>query len=96
MHRRVSTIINDPIDAEILSRERWTIELLARETRTAVAKVQQVFLIEYKKLALHAHVKSYLSLLASSSVRVILGAQKAEKAATGGIDDPQRVRNRTD
>jgi len=68
---------DDSIDAQILSQEHSTIESLARETHTAVAKVQEVFLIEYKKLALNAHVKSYLPLLTSSSVRVILAAQNA-------------------
>jgi hypothetical protein len=70
-------MIDDSIDAQILSQEHSTIESLARETHTAVATVQEVFLIEYKKLALHAHVKSYLPLLTSNSVRAILGAQNA-------------------
>ena len=74
-------MINDSIDAQILSQEMKAIELLARETHTAIATVQEVFLIEFKKLALHARVKSYLPLLASNSVRGILGARNAEMAA---------------
>lgn len=70
-------MIDDSMDSELLSQEQWAIELLARETDTPIATVQEVFLIEYRKLAAHAHVKSYLSLLAGNSVRVILGAQNA-------------------
>ena len=71
-------MINDSMDDEILSQEQWAIELLSRETHTAIAKVQEVFLIEYKKLAVNAHIKSYLPLLTGNSVRVILDAQNAE------------------
>ena len=63
---------NDSMDAQILSREQRAIELLARETHTAIAAVQEVFLVEYKRLAEHAHIKSYLPLLACNSVRGIL------------------------
>jgi len=72
-------MINDSMDTQILSQEQWTIELLARETHTAIGTVQEVFLVEYRKLAAHAHIKSFLPLLASNSVRVILDAQKTEK-----------------
>ena len=71
-------MINNSMDAEILSQEQWAIELLSRETHTAIARVQEVFLIEYKKLASNAHIKSYLPLLTGNCVRVILGAQNAE------------------
>ena len=70
-------MINDSMDAQILSQEQWTIEALARDTHTAVAKVQEIFLIEYRKLAVNAYVRSYLPLLTSNSVRVILGAENA-------------------
>jgi hypothetical protein len=43
-------MINDSIDAQILSREQWTLELLAHETCTPIAKVQAAFLSEYKRL----------------------------------------------
>jgi hypothetical protein len=66
------------MDAQLLSQEQRAIEALARDTHTAVAKVQEIFLIEYRKLAVHAHVKSYLPLLTSNSVRVILGTQNAQ------------------
>jgi hypothetical protein len=71
-------MINDSIDTQLLSQEQWAIEALARDTHTAVAKVQEIFLIEYRKLAVNAHVRSYLPLLTSNSVRVILGAQNAQ------------------
>jgi hypothetical protein len=71
-------MINDSMDAQLLSQEQRAIEALARDTHTAVAKVQEIFLIEYRKLAVHAHVKSYLPLLTSNSVRVILGTQNAQ------------------
>jgi hypothetical protein len=64
--------MDESVDSQILSQEQWAIELLARETHTALEKVQEVFLVEYKKLAAHAHIKSYLPLLACNSVRVIL------------------------
>ncbi len=70
-------MMNDSVDAQILSQEKWAIELLASETHTTIAKVQEAFLIEYKKLALNARVKSYLPLLARKSVRVILDAQNS-------------------
>jgi hypothetical protein len=71
-------MINDSMDAQLLSQEQRAIEALARNTHTAVAKVQEIFLIEYRKLAVHAHVRSYLPLLTSNSVRVILGTQNAQ------------------
>jgi hypothetical protein len=71
-------MINDSQDAQILLQEQWSIELLSRETDVAIAKVQEVFLAEYKKLAMNAHIKSYLPLLACNSVRVILDARNAE------------------
>jgi len=70
-------MINDSMDNQLLSQEQWAIELLARETHTAIATVQEVFLIEYRKLAANARVKSFLPLLTSNSVRVILDEQNA-------------------
>ncbi len=64
--------MDELVDSQILSQEQWAIELLARETHTAIGKVQEVFLVEYKKLAAHAHITSYLPLLACNSVRGIL------------------------
>jgi hypothetical protein len=66
-------MINDSMDAQILAQEQWAIELLARETNTAIAKVQEIFLSEYAKIAPDAHVKSFLPLLTSNRVRAILG-----------------------
>jgi hypothetical protein len=71
-------MINESMDAQLLSQEQGAIEALAHDTHTEVAKVQEIFLIEYRKLAVHAHVRSYLPLLTSNSVRVILGAQNAQ------------------
>lgn len=72
-------MINDSMDAQILSQEKWAIEVLARDTHTAIAKVQEIFLIEYRKLAVNARVKSYLPLLTNNSVRAFLNAQKCSK-----------------
>jgi hypothetical protein len=71
-------MINDSIDTQLLSQEQGAIEALARDTHTEVAKVQEIFLIEYRRLAVHAHVRSYLPLLTSNRVRVILGAQNSQ------------------
>lgn len=70
---------NDSMDAQILSQEQWAIELLARETHTAVAAVKEIFLVEYKRLAEHAHIKSYLPLVACNSARGILESVNAGK-----------------
>jgi hypothetical protein len=69
------------IDSQILSQEQWAIELLARETDTPIEKVREVFLVEYKKLAAHAHITSYLPLLACSSARGILESTSASAVA---------------
>ena len=75
---------NGSADAQILLQEQWAIELLARETHTAIAAVQKVFLVEYKRLAEHAHIRSYLSLLTSNSVRGILESLTAGKKSVPG------------
>ena len=62
-------------DSQLLAQEQLSIELLARETHTEIAKVQRIFLIEYRKLAANARVTAYLPLLASNCVRGILEAQ---------------------
>lgn len=61
----------------ILEQERWAIELLARETRTTIAKVQEIFLEEYEKLAEGARIKAFLPLLTGNLVRKILTKQNA-------------------
>jgi len=71
-------MIDDSLDAQILSQEQWSIERLSRETDTAIERVQEVFLAEYRRLAMHAHIRSYLPLLTCNSVRVILDAQNTE------------------
>ena len=68
-------MIDESMDTQILSQEQGTIEALAHDTRTAVAKVQEIFLTEYRKLAANARIRSYLPLLTSNIVRVILGAK---------------------
>lgn len=70
-------MINDSMGLKILVQEERAIERLAHETHTAIAKVQEIFLIEYEKLSVGAHIKSFLPLLASNSVRVILDRQNA-------------------
>jgi len=64
-------------DSALLSQEQWAIELLARETHTEIPQVQEIFLREYKKLAVHARITAYLPLLTCNCVRGILDATKA-------------------
>jgi hypothetical protein len=66
---------NNAADSQLLAQEQWSIELLARETHTEIAKVQQMFLIEYRKLAMNAHITAFLPLLTYNSVRITLDAQ---------------------
>jgi hypothetical protein len=73
---------NDSTDTQILSQEQRAIEALARDTRTAVVKVQEIFLTEYRKLAANARIRSYLPLLTSNSVRTILDAKNAQRPAS--------------
>jgi hypothetical protein len=70
---------NNLKDARILSQARRGIELMAHETHTAIATVQEVYLCEYNRLAAAAHIKSYLSLVASNSARGILERANADK-----------------
>lgn len=70
-------MINDSMGSPILVQEERAIERLAHETHTAVAKVQEIFLIEYEKLSVGAHIKSFLPVLAGNSVRAILDRQNA-------------------
>ena len=77
--------MNDSIEDQILSQERRAIESLACETHTAIAKVQETFLIEYEKLAVNARVKSYLPLLTRKNVRAILDARNARSASPAAI-----------
>jgi hypothetical protein len=78
---------DDSSSANLLDQEKWSIELLARETKTPLVTVQQMFIAEYAKLSLNAHIKSFLSLLTTNQVRCLLDAQnlldaqKAEKTA---------------
>jgi hypothetical protein len=65
------------LDSQILVQERAAIELLARDTHTAIAEVQEIFLAEYARLAPNAHIKSFLPLLVSNRVRVILQSKSA-------------------
>ena len=70
-------MINDSMDSKILAQEERAIGRLAHETHTAIAIVQEIFLIEYEKLSVGAHIKSFLPLLAGNSVRAILNKQNA-------------------
>ena len=65
--------ITAPLIDAILAQEQWAIELLARETHSTIAKVQEIFLSEYVKIAPHARITSFLPLLACNRVRAILG-----------------------
>jgi hypothetical protein len=61
-----------PPDSPILIQEERAIARLARDTHTALAKVQEIFLAEYERLAPHAHIKSFLPLIIGNRVRAIL------------------------
>jgi hypothetical protein len=77
----VNIMVNESTDSQILAREQWAIELLARETHTAIATAQEVSLVEYKRLAAHARIKAYLPLLTCNSVRGTLDLLNAGKAS---------------
>ncbi|HWW20209.1 MAG TPA: DUF3562 domain-containing protein [Steroidobacteraceae bacterium] len=64
-------------DAAILAQEHRAIERLAHDTHTSVAKVQQVFLSEYAKLATDAYIRSFLPLLVANRVRALLHGRRA-------------------
>jgi hypothetical protein len=79
--QEVKSMVNESTDVQILAQEQWAIELLARETHTAIATVQEVSLVEYKKLAGHARIKAYLPLLTYNSVRGTLDLVNAAKVS---------------
>ena len=67
-------------DSLLLEQERGAIELLARNTHTAIARVQEVYLEEYGKLAEGAHIKAFLPLLTGNLVRTILTERNSGSA----------------
>jgi hypothetical protein len=73
---------NELVDSQILVQERWSIELLARETHSEISRVQEMYLTEYKNLAAHAHITSYLALLTCNKVRGILESANAAGRGT--------------
>jgi hypothetical protein len=79
---------NDAADSRLLDQEKWSIELLARETHTELAKVQELFVVEYRKLAVNAHVTSFLSLLTCNCVRGILDAQNLREGRVSQDPSP--------
>jgi hypothetical protein len=81
--REVPIMVNNSTDSQILTQERRAIELLARKTHTAITKVQEIFLIEYEKLAVGAHIKSFLPLLTNNRVKAILDKQMRDTTAKG-------------
>ena len=66
---------SDLPDSPILAEEQGAITRLARETHSTIARVQEVFLEEYKRLAAGAHIKVYLPLLTGNLVRTILNEE---------------------
>lgn len=72
-------MFSDTTDQQLLASEKRVIELLARETHTAVVTVQETFLIAHAKLSAGARIKSYLPLLTRNTVRCILKAQNVSK-----------------
>lgn len=77
--RRISKMNDDSMDSQILTHEQRAIELLARETHTSIATVQEIFLIEHAKLSVGARIQSYLPVLTGNHVRVILDERNAAK-----------------
>jgi len=81
-------------DVPILAQERRAIALLARSTHTTIARVQQIFLSEYSKLAAGAHIKAFLPLLVGNRVSAILRGRRPvpERAAeTENIASAERA-----
>jgi hypothetical protein len=76
---------NDATDSQLLAEEKWSIELLARETHTQIAQVQQLFLTEYRKLAVNAQITAFLPLLTCNSVRGILDAQNLQDRSVARV-----------
>jgi hypothetical protein len=85
--RRISIMNDDSMDSQILTHEEHAIELLARETHTSIAKVQEIFLVEHAKLAVGARIQSYLPVLTGNRVRVILDKRNATKDHKGHLPD---------
>jgi len=85
--RRISIMIDDSMDSQILTHEERAIELLARETHTSIATVQEIFLVEHAKLAEGARIQSYLPVLTGNRVRVILDERNAAKDNEGHLAD---------
>ena len=85
--RRISIMIDDSMDSQILTHEQHAIELLARETHTSLAKVQEIFLVEHAKLAVGARIQSYVPVLTGNRVRVILDERNAAKDNEGHLAD---------
>jgi hypothetical protein len=70
----------DSPGSQILVQEERAIARLARDTHTAIDKVQEIFLNEYEKLAPGARIKSFLPLLIGKRVRTILRKARASAA----------------
>jgi hypothetical protein len=71
-------MLEPSLETRLLAEEQPTIEMLARESHTAIEKVQEVFLLEYAKIAAGAHITAFLPLLACNRVRAALRAQNAQ------------------
>jgi hypothetical protein len=72
-------MLEPSLETRILAEEQPAIEMLARETDTAIVRVQAVFLQEYAKIAAGAHITAFLPLLACSRVRAALRAENAQR-----------------
>lgn len=74
-------MINDSLDSELLWREKHAIEQLSLETNTPITTVQEVFLAEFTRLGVHAHIQSFLPLLGCNSARQLLSEFNANKVS---------------
>ena len=74
-------------DVKILADEQWAIELLARETRSPLKKVQDLFLTKFARLTAHLHIHSFIPLLTINYVRAALDARNAA-ALSASVTQP--------
>jgi hypothetical protein len=79
-NKQTGLTVREPPDSPILVQEERAIARLASDTHTAVAKVQEIFLAEYERLAPNAHIKSFLPLIIGKRVRAILRKKRMPAA----------------
>jgi len=70
-------MVSDLPESPILERTAWRSNCWRARPHTTIARVQEVFLEEYRKLAEGAHIKSFLPVLTGNHVRNILTGRNA-------------------